>query len=43
VTNREISEGLAIDVDKNGALILKLADGSLKKIIHGDCFHEEKG
>jgi BirA family biotin operon repressor/biotin-[acetyl-CoA-carboxylase] ligase len=43
VTNREISEGLAIDVDKNGALILKLADGSLKQIIHGDCFHEEKG
>ncbi len=42
VTNREISEGLAIDVDKNGALILKLADGSLKKITHGDCFHEEK-
>ncbi len=42
VTNREISEGLAIDVDQDGALILKLADGSLKKIIHGDCFHEEK-
>jgi BirA family biotin operon repressor/biotin-[acetyl-CoA-carboxylase] ligase len=42
VTHREISEGLAIDVDKNGALILELADGSLKKIIHGDCFHENK-
>jgi BirA family biotin operon repressor/biotin-[acetyl-CoA-carboxylase] ligase len=42
VTDREISEGLAVDVDKDGALILKLADGSFKKIIHGDCFHEDK-
>jgi len=43
VTDREISEGLAVDVDKDGALILKLADGSVKKIIYGDCFHEDKG
>ncbi len=40
VTSREISEGLATDVDENGALILKLADGSIKKIIYGDCFHQ---
>jgi BirA family biotin operon repressor/biotin-[acetyl-CoA-carboxylase] ligase len=40
VTNRESSEGLATDVDENGALILKLADGSIKKIIYGDCFHQ---
>jgi len=40
VTTHEISEGLAVDVDDNGALILKLADGSVKKIIYGDCFHE---
>ena len=40
VTANEIVEGLAVDVDENGALILKLADGSLKKIIYGDCFHE---
>ena len=40
VTIREISEGLATDVDANGALILKLADGSIKKIIYGDCFHK---
>jgi BirA family biotin operon repressor/biotin-[acetyl-CoA-carboxylase] ligase len=39
VTSLEISEGLATDVDENGALILKLADGSIKKIIYGDCFH----
>ncbi|MBW2603672.1 MAG: biotin--[acetyl-CoA-carboxylase] ligase [Deltaproteobacteria bacterium] len=40
VTAREVSEGLAVDVDDNGALLLKLADGSMKKIIYGDCFHE---
>jgi BirA family biotin operon repressor/biotin-[acetyl-CoA-carboxylase] ligase len=40
VTRREVSEGLAVDVDENGALIVKLADGSFKKIIHGDCFHQ---
>ena len=38
LTQREVTEGLAVDVDENGALILKLADGSLKKIIYGDCF-----
>ena len=40
VTTHEVSEGLAVDVDDNGALILKLEDGSVKKIIYGDCFHE---
>ena len=40
VTQREVSEGLALDVDENGALIVKLADGSLKKILYGDCFHQ---
>jgi BirA family biotin operon repressor/biotin-[acetyl-CoA-carboxylase] ligase len=40
VTTHDVSEGLAMDVDDNGALILKLADGSMKKIIYGDCFHE---
>lgn len=39
VTHTETSEGKAVDVDDNGALILKLADGSTKKIIYGDCFH----
>lgn len=38
VTQREESQGLAKDVDENGALILKLADGSLKKVVYGDCF-----
>ena len=42
VTTHEVSEGLAVDVDDNGALILKLSDGSVKKIIYGDCFHKDK-
>jgi BirA family transcriptional regulator, biotin operon repressor / biotin---[acetyl-CoA-carboxylase] ligase len=39
VTRRETCEGLALDVDDNGALVVKLDDGSLKTIIYGDCFH----
>ena len=39
VTNRETYEGLAVDVDDNGALVLELGDGTLKKILYGDCFH----
>jgi len=38
VTQREESEGLAVDVDENGALILELVNGEQKKIIYGDCF-----
>ena len=38
VTQREVSQGLAVDVDENGALILELIDGSQKKIVYGDCF-----
>jgi BirA family biotin operon repressor/biotin-[acetyl-CoA-carboxylase] ligase len=38
VTHREVSEGLAADVDENGALVLELADGTRKKIVYGDCF-----
>jgi BirA family biotin operon repressor/biotin-[acetyl-CoA-carboxylase] ligase len=40
VTTREVSQGLAVDVDDDGALILKQPDGTLKRIIYGDCFHE---
>ena len=40
VTHREVSEGLAVDVEQDGALVLELADGSRKKIIYGDCFHQ---
>ncbi|CAB1076690.1 hypothetical protein JY97_07350 [Alkalispirochaeta odontotermitis] len=38
VTHTEESEGLAVDVDENGALVLELADGNRKKIVYGDCF-----
>jgi BirA family biotin operon repressor/biotin-[acetyl-CoA-carboxylase] ligase len=38
VTRRGESEGLAVDIDENGALVLELADGTLKKIVYGDCF-----
>ena len=38
VTRGEESEGLAVDVDENGALVLELAKGEQKKIIYGDCF-----
>ena len=31
--------GRAIDIDTSGALILKEKDGSLRKIIAGDCIH----
>jgi BirA family biotin operon repressor/biotin-[acetyl-CoA-carboxylase] ligase len=41
ITHNEASEGTAVDVDDNGALILKMADGSLKKILYGDCFHDD--
>jgi BirA family biotin operon repressor/biotin-[acetyl-CoA-carboxylase] ligase len=32
----EVVEGRAVDVDQDGALIIRLADGSLKRIIAGD-------
>jgi BirA family transcriptional regulator, biotin operon repressor / biotin---[acetyl-CoA-carboxylase] ligase len=39
VTHKEVSEGLAVDVEQDGALVLELADGTRKKIVYGDCFH----
>ncbi|MFA5904937.1 MAG: biotin--[acetyl-CoA-carboxylase] ligase [Desulfobacula sp.] len=35
----EIFEGLAVDVDETGALIIQDKTGEAKKIIYGDCFH----
>jgi BirA family biotin operon repressor/biotin-[acetyl-CoA-carboxylase] ligase len=40
VTTREVFSGRAIDVDANGALVLKCADGSIQKVLYGDCFHQ---
>ena len=38
----EVTEGLAVDVDENGALLLEMSDGSIKRIIYGDCFLEDR-
>ena len=40
VTTRDVFSGRAVDVDDNGALVLKCADGSVQKILYGDCFHQ---
>lgn len=39
VTHKDTCEGLAVDVERDGALVLELSDGSRKKIVYGDCFH----
>ncbi len=33
-----VYEGMAVDIDHEGALVLQTADGSLKTVSHGDCF-----
>jgi len=38
-TISKIYEGLAIDVDETGALMIKDNTGKIRKIIYGDCFH----
>ena len=35
----EIVEGLALDVDETGALVIRDKTGETKTIIYGDCFH----
>lgn len=39
VTTKGTTEGKAIDVDDSGALLLQLQDGTIEKVIYGDCFH----
>lgn len=39
VTAKGTTRGKAIDVDDSGALLLELRDGTIKKVIYGDCFH----
>lgn len=39
VSRHEVTEGKAVDVDPNGALIVETKDGGLKTIYYGDCFH----
>lgn len=43
ITTRDTIEGTALDVDENGALIVKQKDGTIKTIIYGDCFLRERG
>lgn len=38
VTTGEKFKGIAEDIDAEGALLLRLTDGSLKRVIYGDCF-----
>ncbi len=38
-TSTDTSNGVAIDVDESGALILRQKNGTKKRIIYGDCFH----
>ena len=42
VTSKQVLTGRAIDVDDTGALVLKCADGTLQKILYGDCFHQSR-
>jgi BirA family biotin operon repressor/biotin-[acetyl-CoA-carboxylase] ligase len=35
----DVYEGLAVDVDETGALLIRDTTGETKKIIYGDCFH----
>jgi BirA family biotin operon repressor/biotin-[acetyl-CoA-carboxylase] ligase len=37
-TAREDIRGVAVDVDENGALLIRQADGTLATAVYGDCF-----
>lgn len=39
-THRETIEGRAVDVDADGSLLVEQPDGTMTKIIYGDCFHQ---
>lgn len=38
-TVRETYDGLAVDIDDDGALVLQSDDGTRQTVFHGDCFH----
>jgi BirA family biotin operon repressor/biotin-[acetyl-CoA-carboxylase] ligase len=38
-TLTEVHEGLAVDVDETGALIIEDTTGQTRRIIYGDCFY----
>jgi BirA family transcriptional regulator, biotin operon repressor / biotin---[acetyl-CoA-carboxylase] ligase len=39
VTRQETVRGVAEDVDDDGALMVRLSDGTTRKIVYGDCFY----
>jgi BirA family biotin operon repressor/biotin-[acetyl-CoA-carboxylase] ligase len=39
VSRQGVTKGKAVDVDPNGALVVRAADGAIKKIYYGDCIH----
>jgi BirA family transcriptional regulator, biotin operon repressor / biotin---[acetyl-CoA-carboxylase] ligase len=39
VTLHDTFQGVAEDVDETGTLILRQGDGTVKKVVYGDCFH----
>jgi BirA family biotin operon repressor/biotin-[acetyl-CoA-carboxylase] ligase len=41
VTPEHTIEGLALDVDSRGALLVEQADGTVKTVAYGDCFHDQ--
>jgi BirA family biotin operon repressor/biotin-[acetyl-CoA-carboxylase] ligase len=43
VTARDDFSGTAVDVDENGALLLKQADGTMLSVVYGDCFLTSTG
>jgi BirA family biotin operon repressor/biotin-[acetyl-CoA-carboxylase] ligase len=40
VTAKDDVSGTAVDVDANGALLVRQADGKIATVLHGDCFLE---
>ena len=39
VTIREQIKGMAVDIDDNGGLVVRLDNGETRTVIFGDCFH----
>ncbi len=40
-TLNNVYQGVALDVDETGALILEQEDNTTRRVIYGDCFHRE--
>jgi BirA family biotin operon repressor/biotin-[acetyl-CoA-carboxylase] ligase len=44
VTSQDgVIRGMAQDVDEDGSLLVKTQDGSIRKIVSGDCQHLRPG